>query len=453
MENKTILEILQKKKELGSFADGNKLYSPCFGDCILAGMNDYDIVLAKDSVLFPSQKMRLRANGRFFSDGETMVFPSEKMRDWNRFAWEEYTLLEKGRSKRVFFDNWASSDYTSFIGIDFTLEGDEAKVNRRIYNTLSYHSVADDECASFYETLYHYLGKKVVPFLAERVPLYKEVTDKLILDARNKEQETEQDRKILEKMTEKAILSDMAKGFELTEGKLYYFEDKRNKDISYIAMFRELSSDKKLAFFDWAIGCLSESIKCFLEMKVETNLCVNFRKVNDKEENKFWRVFNDFKNKLVTFAVGQYYTFVIEDGFIYFGKLVSFKNDKSNFTLSDVYCAHRGNKPQYFQEKRFITSHCESLRIASDSDKYFFDGVKASYNERRKESLSLKPKDWCLMRNDDAPWELCQYAYDDSNEANGNLFVAVGGNSFHHCIPYEGNEQLLGTAKSIDDGK
>lgn len=453
MENKTILDILQKKKKLGSFADGDKLYSPCLGNCILVSTNDYCVALAKDSTLYPSQKMQLRNDGRLFSEGEVMCFPSEKMREWNKFAWEKYTLLEKGRSKCVFFDNWASPDYTSFIGIDFTLEDDEVKVNRRTYNTMCYHSVAEDKCASFYETLFHYLGKKIVPFLAEGVPLYKEVTDKLARDVQKKEKESREGREALEALTERAILADAAKDFELVRDKLYHFEDADKKGVSYIAKFLKLSDDKKVAFFDWTVVCQEYIYFCRSELKMKTDRCVGFRRANDEEENKFERVFKDFRNSLVSFVIGQYYTFVVEDGFTYFGKLVSFREDKSNFILSEVYCTHRGNKPQYFEEKRFITSHCESLRIASDSDKYFFDGVKASYNESRKESLSLKPKDWCLMRNDDAPWELCQYAYDDSNEANGNLFVAVGGNSFHHCIPYEGNEQLLGTAKSIDDGK
>lgn len=454
MENKTILDILQKKKELGSFADGDKLYSPCLGNCILVSTNDYCVDLAKDSTLYPSQKMQLRNDGRLFSEGEIMAFPSEKMRDWSKFAWEKYTLLEKGRSKRVFFEKWASPDYTRFTGVDFVLDDNSVKVHRSTYMTSYYHSVAEEECEAFYKTLFYYSGKKSFPFLAESNPLYKEVTDKLARDIRKKEKESREGREVLEALTKKAILADVANGFELIKGKLYYFEDVDKKMVSFIAQFNHFSVNKKYVFFDRSVMSAGHKNVIYGDMSRKPESCLKFREATDAEENKFERVIEELKSSLVPFTEGNYYAFSIEDNFCYFGKLVSFEEDKSNFVLSDVYCTHSGNKPQYFKEKRFITCHCKNLRLASYSDKCFFGSVKASYYRSQKETTSLKPKDWCLMRDDDdAPWELCQYAYDDSNEADGKLLVAIGGNSFHQCIPYEGNEELLGTSISPDDGK
>lgn len=455
MENKTIQEILQKKLISGFFAKDRFLYSPLLGKCILQSANN-DIFIERQKPNRPNviDTLDLRPDGMFSDDGECMVYPSAEMRDWSKFAWEKYTLLEKSRSKRVFFEKWASPDYTRFIGVDFVLEEGSAKVRRGTYRTSYFHSVAEEECEAFYKSLFYYSGEKSLSFLAESIPLYKEVTDKLIRGVQKSDEQIGESREALEALTRKAILADKAKNFELVKGKLYYFKNADMKGVSYIAKFLKLSDDKKVAFFDWTVVCQEYIYSCRLGLGIKTDRCVGFRRANDEEENRFKRVFNDFRNSLVSFVVGQYYTFIVEDGFTYFGKLVSFKENKSDFTLSDVYCAHRGNKPQYFEEKKFITSQCENLRIAADSDKYFFDGVKASYNESRKDSHQLKPKDWCLMRyDDDAPWELCQYAYNDSNEADGNMFVAVGGSSYRYCISYEGNEQLLGTIKSPDDGK
>lgn len=466
MENKTILDILQKKKELGSFADGDKLYSPCLGNCILVSTNDYCVVLAKDFTLYPSQKMQLRNDGRLFPEGEVMCFPSEKMREWDKFSWEKYTLLKSNKGKPVvFFDEWADDDYTKFKGILFRTKGGELRRIVKKYDTSKFSEVGEESAKSFYATLY-LAAKTEISELEKNIYSYREVVIKIhdqILDRTMKEalgfeegkpksEKVDKDRAVLEELSKNASMNTSQ--FSLpTKGKLYYFEDKDKKGVSYIAQFRSFSINKKVVFFDRAVMSIGHKRVVYGDMSRKCECCLNFREATDAEENKLERVIEELKNSLVNFIEGNYYIFSIEDNFYYFGKLVSFKADKSNFTLCEVYCARRGNNPQYFKEKKFITSHCKNLRIATTEDKYFFDGVRAAYDETRKDSYQFKPKDWCLMRNDDdAPWELCQYAYDGSNEADSTLLVAIGGNSFHQCIPYDGNEQLLGTPNSPDDG-
>lgn len=78
---------------------------------------------------------------------------------------------------------------------------------------------------------------------------------------------------------------------------------------------------------------------------------------------------------------------------------------------------------------------------------------KKSHTEQAKTRTSdLKPMDWCLMRNESTlPWDLCQFAY--KTHLSRYPFAAVGGHVYVECIPYKGNEHLLGTTKSLDDGK
>lgn len=453
MENKTILDILQKKKELGSFADGDKLYSPCLGNCILASTNDYCIGLAKDSSLYPSQKMQLRSDGRLFPEGEIMAFPSEKMRDWSRFAWEKYALLEKGRSKRVFFDNWASSDYTSFIGIDFMLEDDEVKVNRRTYNTMCYHSVAEDKCASFYETLFHYLGKKIVPFLAEGVPLYKEVTDNLILDAQNKERETEQDRKVLEKMTEKAILSDMAKGFSLLKGQIYYFENKWNKNVHYLAKFDSLSESGETARFHQTIEFNEDSTFILVSLRIKTHLCSSFRIATKEEQKMFQEKTTIGQEPSVDgkSGVGIVYLFEMADRKKRLGILKSVSSDLKELLFKDVVVFENKYRKSFLDSYSCAKADIQKIDYITDEQRKQYCNIRLSIFQ----PYSFKPKDWCLMRScPGSLWILCQFAFVRGDDTE-RVYIPVGGTEivYNQCIPYEGNEHLLGTSRLPDDGE
>lgn len=70
-----------------------------------------------------------------------------------------------------------------------------------------------------------------------------------------------------------------------------------------------------------------------------------------------------------------------------------------------------------------------------NSQKKTFDKISKSF--------IFKPKDWCLMKDDNThnKWCLCQFSYVDEYD----FVIAVGGLAYSQCIPYEGNETLLGT--------
>lgn len=72
-----------------------------------------------------------------------------------------------------------------------------------------------------------------------------------------------------------------------------------------------------------------------------------------------------------------------------------------------------------------------------------------------KPKCEFKPMDLCLMKYigqyNNRGWELCQYAYTEHRvSASGkqrDFYHAVGGEIYAECIPYKGNEHLLGTKK------
>lgn len=85
---------------------------------------------------------------------------------------------------------------------------------------------------------------------------------------------------------------------------------------------------------------------------------------------------------------------------------------------------------------------------AWDADKKQIVDLKPKYE--------FKPMDLCLMKYigkyNNRGWELCQYAYTEhrvsSSGEQRDFYHTVGGEIYAECIPYKGNEHLLGTKKS-----
>lgn len=106
------------------------------------------------------------------------------------------------------------------------------------------------------------------------------------------------------------------------------------------------------------------------------------------------------------------------------------------------------------------------LRLATEEEKQqLFDALTEegkAWDAEKKQIVDLKPKyefkpmDLCLMKYigkyNNRGWELCQYAYTEhrvsSSGEQRDFYHAVGDEIYAECIPYKGNEHLLGTKKS-----
>ena len=107
-----------------------------------------------------------------------------------------------------------------------------------------------------------------------------------------------------------------------------------------------------------------------------------------------------------------------------------------------------------------------NIHLATEEEKLIlFDALAKkgkAWDAENKMVVDLKPKcefkpmDLCLMKYigqyNNRGWELCQYAYTEhrvsSSGEQRDFYHAVGGEIYAECIPYKGNEHLLGTKKS-----
>ena len=95
------------------------------------------------------------------------------------------------------------------------------------------------------------------------------------------------------------------------------------------------------------------------------------------------------------------------------------------------------------------------VRYATEEEKEELFGALAkegkAWNAEKKQIVDLKPKielkpfDKVLVRDDnDTPWKVGLFSHID-----GKMFQCVG-SLYRQCIPYEGNESLLGTTKDVE---
>lgn len=99
----------------------------------------------------------------------------------------------------------------------------------------------------------------------------------------------------------------------------------------------------------------------------------------------------------------------------------------------------------------------EEYRFATEEEKkQLFDALAKegkAWDAEKKQIVDLKPKvelrpfDKVLIRDDeDHPWRVSLFGYKDANS-----YYCCNGCTWNQCIPYEGNEHLLGTTKDVED--
>lgn len=81
-------------------------------------------------------------NGRWMEGGEVMLFPSDKMRDWSKFAWKKGdVLVSKKEGAHIIFEKFTDDTYTIFAGKYYY-----RKAGKKGYSYLRECNNASTEC-------------------------------------------------------------------------------------------------------------------------------------------------------------------------------------------------------------------------------------------------------------------------------------------------------------------
>lgn len=62
-------------------------------------------------------------NGNLYDDGECVIFPSKKMRDWSKFVWKKGDVLVGKNKVHIIFEKFENDDYISFKGKHYLWKG------------------------------------------------------------------------------------------------------------------------------------------------------------------------------------------------------------------------------------------------------------------------------------------------------------------------------------------
>ena len=137
-----IAEILRDKPQ------GTKLYSLTYGDCSYQEYTgDFGIECQSPNGV----QFNLDEYGRYYIDGECILFPSKSMRDWSKFAWKKGdVLVSKGRrTLHVIFEGFNDDTYTTFKGKHFICDysNKENCDDEEYYN--DYHKEVEERTIEF----------------------------------------------------------------------------------------------------------------------------------------------------------------------------------------------------------------------------------------------------------------------------------------------------------------
>lgn len=152
METKINIAAILKDKPVNT-----KLYSPFYGNCILAFPKDMTI---KDKSLV---NRYFYDDGRGCLNGEIMLFPSKEMRDWHKFSWKKGDVLRHSEYPlTVIFESFEDDTYTSFkckYCFDFE-SANKWLVSNSKCSTKHFYKVSDEEAKEFIKKVeLNYNGK------------------------------------------------------------------------------------------------------------------------------------------------------------------------------------------------------------------------------------------------------------------------------------------------------
>lgn len=145
MEENKILEIL-KKVPLGT-----ELYSPAFGKIMFNGIRDS---FANEQRIAMSDENEIGiaflTDGRFKKSGEVMLFPSDKMRNWDKFAWKKGDVLVNSKGIYCLFIEFSGYPYTNFTAMFVNVVG-SLIIDSIIKVTQEWHKASSEDAEKYIE--------------------------------------------------------------------------------------------------------------------------------------------------------------------------------------------------------------------------------------------------------------------------------------------------------------
>ena len=155
---------------------GTKLYSSLFGKVELLSVDDdcdFPITVRIDE---KKEKACFTKEGCYhscYSDAECALFPSSKMRDWNKFFKPGDVVIKNGGGMAAVFDGWANDTYTEFnTTINLYCDGNTGE--EEVCDTHLFRKATGEERKQFIEKAERILKGKYNPETLQVEPVKPE---------------------------------------------------------------------------------------------------------------------------------------------------------------------------------------------------------------------------------------------------------------------------------------
>jgi hypothetical protein len=138
---------------------GTKLYADAFGELsiedIYTGDKEDKDELGITLLSSVGDELIFYNDGRYTTQGESILVPSKEMRNWGKFVWKKGDVLVNSRGLKILFDRWANDNYTSFYAKTINLVEDG-------FLDTNLHTLASEkEAKSFIKCIEEKLGGKL----------------------------------------------------------------------------------------------------------------------------------------------------------------------------------------------------------------------------------------------------------------------------------------------------
>ena len=221
-------------------------------------------------------------------------------------------------------------------------------------------------------------------------------------------------------------------------------------DCGFVCIFKEWASDDYTKFN----GCYFDGMpnaKTDKYSKLDNNTAYGYiREIERKLGGKLNLETLEIENVQPEFKDGDILACISSKGCIY---IFIFRCFSANLVS---YYINKDTYDNLFFANGFIQSNEYNIRYATEEEKQqLFSALakegKAWDAEKKKivdlkQKVELKPFDKVLVRDDkEDQWSANIFSYQVRD-----MFHCLGEGYWRYCIPYEGNEHLLGTTKDVD---
>ena len=361
-----------------------------------------------------------------FENGMPVLAPSEAMLDWDKFAWRKGDVLVSTDGKcKVIFERFDDDTYTSFVGkyyVECYGKNDELLdyEEEHLGDTVNYTKESEEAAQSYIKAIEKRFGGKLNMETLEIDKVQPEFKDGDIVSLE---------------------ISYIDSEDVIVETYIVHGDYNNGENLNFYAGYRDNITDKVI-YNSFVRPDKTSVRKESLRYATEEEKQQIFSALS--KENKAW----DAEKKMIVkqLVPGNLYYFEMENELAYIAKLKEAKGGEFTFESNVSWCPRNSQNGYDYEEGLFTVSDkdCYGFREANADECKVFEKFLVGHAMK---SFKFKALDYVLAKNitcyESDAWNLFQYAYRNKEGAH----IMVGGAAFIRCIPYVGNEELLGTTK------